>query len=215
MNMSQLLWKWLRKWLRNHAVLKISFKRKDKAETLGDIFYRACSWTDHWPCLVVLTVCGSIQHIRAFDARGYELRAQPVPSFPIWGQKYLSREVDKPQILIIADYSCAIFVSDEEIKDSTPKTDQYVPDGGSPLHRLQWKAGDSYGTIAQAGTDFTACHYGLDTMVYDGYSEGQSTKDNTHRLRGHDVHPVVHFTAESEFSGRKIPFCQELATRKD
>ena len=69
----------------------------------------------------------------------------------------------------------------------------YVIEGGSLLHGLQWKAGDSYDAIAQD------CHYGLANVGFDGYGGSPSIKDNT---RGHDVHPVVHFTAETELSGK-------------
>ena len=43
-------------------------------------------------------------------------------------------------------------------------------------------------------------------MVFDGYEGGPSIKDNTHQRRGHNIHPVVKFTAETEFSGKKEHF---------
>ena len=49
-------------------------------------------------------------------------------------------------------------------------------------------------------------HYGLATVVFDGYNEGPSIKDNTHQRRGQNVYPVVNFTAETEFSGKKDEF---------
>jgi len=39
--------------------------------------------------------------------------------------------------------------------------------------------------------------------VFDGYGEGPSIKDNTHQRRGKNLHPLVSFTAETEFSGKK------------
>ena len=33
-----------------------------------------------------------------------------------------------------------------------------------------------------------------------------SIKDNTHERRGHNIHPIVCFTAETEFSGKKEEF---------
>ena len=42
-------------------------------------------------------------------------------------------------------------------------------------------------------------------MVFDGYG-GQSIKNNTHQRRGMNVHPVVHFTADTEFIGKKKRF---------
>ena len=90
--------------------------------------------------------------------------------------------------------------------NSLPETDCYVLDGGSLLHRLPWKTGDSYGAIAESYADFTVRHYGQATVVFDGYGEGPSIKDNTHQRRGKNMHPVVSFTAETQFSCRKEDF---------
>ena len=50
-------------------------------------------------------------------------------------------------------------------------------------------------------------HYGPDTtIVFDGYEEGPSIKDNTHQRRGRNVHHVVSFTAQTELSGKKEEF---------
>ena len=49
-------------------------------------------------------------------------------------------------------------VSNEAVIDSAPKSDHFVLDGGSLLHRgVPWKRGDSYGAIAQSYADFTIC----------------------------------------------------------
>ena len=44
------------------------------------------------------------------------------------------------------------------------------------------------------------------TIVFDGYEEGPSIKDNTHQRRGRNVHHVVSFTAQTELSGKKEEF---------
>ena len=41
------------------------------------------------------------------------------------------------------------------------------------------------------------------TVVFDCYDEGQSVKDNTHERRGQNMHPIVSFTVETEFSGKE------------
>ena len=46
----------------------------------------------------------------------------------------------------------------------------------------------------------------IQTVVFDGYGEGPSIKDNTHQRRGQNTHPVVNFTADMEFSGKKEDF---------
>ena len=103
--------------------------------------------------------------------------------------------------------------SDDDDDDDVPETGCYVIDGGSLLHRFPWKTGDSYGAIAESYADFNVRHYGQATVVFDGYSEGHSIKDNTHQRRGKNMHPIVSFTAETEFSGKKEDFCLVTKTR--
>ena len=63
------------------------------------------------------------------------------------------------------------------------------------------KLGTRYDEIAKYFADFAIRHYGPATpVVFDGYEEGPSIKDNTHQRRGRKMHPVVSFTAETEFS---------------
>ena len=99
------------------------------------------------------------------------------------------------------------------VKESAPETDHYVFDGGSLLHRVPWKARDSYGCIAQSYADFTICHYGLATVVFDGYG-GPSNKDNNHQRCGMNVYPVVHFTADTEFIRKKEPFLSRASNKE-
>ena len=62
--------------------------------------------------------------------------------------------------------------------------------------------------------DFTIRHYGLATMVFDGYG-APSIKDNTHQRRSMNVHRVVHFSVYwkegavlvPSFQQEKIHFC--------
>ena len=81
------------------------------------------------------------------------------------------------------------------------------------MHRVPWKDGDSYGSIAQSYVDFTICHYGLATVVFDGYG-GPSNKDNNHQRRGMNVHPVVHFTADTEFIRKKEQFLSRASNKE-
>ena len=52
-------------------------------------------------------------------------------------------------------------------------------------------------------------------MVFDGYGEGPSIKDNTHQRRGKNLHPIVSFTAETEFSGKKEDFLSRDKNKAD
>ena len=45
------------------------------------------------------------------------------------------------------------------------------------------------------------------TAVFDGYEEGAPTKCDTHQRRGHNIHTVASFTAETlELSSKKEGF---------
>ena len=136
------------------------------------------------------------------DILSYELSPFPPALFEA---RNILRKADKPQLAqAIRDH--ATDLSSEALMNSLPETDCYVLDGGSLLHRLPWKTGDSYGAIAESYADFTVRHYGQATVVFDGYGEGPSIKDNTHQRRGKNMHPVVSFTAETQFSCRKEDF---------
>ena len=91
--------------------------------------------------------------------------------------------------------------------ECVPRSTLHVLDGGSLLHRVPWQLGTRYGEIAKYYADFAIRHYGpATTVVFDGNEEGPSIKNNTHQRRGRNMHPVVRFTAETEFSGKKEVF---------
>ena len=134
----------------------------------------------------------------------HELSTNPPALFEA---RHIFREADKPQIATaITEHASSVTSGEYEVvKESISKTKYYVLDGESLLYRVPWKAGDSYGFIAQSYADFTIRHYGLATVVFDGYG-GPSIKDNTHQRRGINVHPVFHFTADTEFIVKKEQF---------
>ena len=61
----------------------------------------------------------------------------------------IRRKADTPQ-LAQAIRDNAADLSSEALMNSIPKTDCYVLDSGSLLHRLPWKKGDSYNAIAES-----------------------------------------------------------------
>jgi len=50
--------------------------------------------------------------------------------------------------------------------------------------------------------------------VFDGYEQGPSIKDNTHLRRGQSKYPVISFTAETEFSGKKEEFLSRAENKQ-
>ena len=140
----------------------------------------------------------------------YEL--SPFPT-AIFEAKEMFRKADKPQLaLAVAEYSCK--TSKEAVLDSIPVTEQYVLDGGSLIHRLPCKKGDSYSVIAQNHAEFTIRHYGKATVAFDGYSAGPSVKDNTHQRRGHNTHPIISFSVNTEFVGKKEDFLSRSCNKQ-
>ena len=123
-------------------------------------------------------------------------------SFPaaLFEGKEIFRKANKPKLAqAVSEFSSKN--SNKTVLDSIPPTEHYVLDGGSLVHRLAWKKGDSYGAIAQSYGDFTIRLYGKETVVFDGYREGPSIKDNMHQRPGENTHPIVNFNAETEFVG--------------
>ncbi len=57
-------------------------------------------------------------------------------------------------------------------------------DGGALLHRIPWQRGSTYDTICQKYTDYVMHHYVNPVVVFDGYSNGPSIKDNWRASEG-------------------------------
>ncbi|KAG1659992.1 Ester hydrolase C11orf54 [Nymphon striatum] len=168
-------------------VFSFSFKRKDKAMTLGN------------SSGVKVTGDLSLEEVMR-----YELSPYP-PS--LFDDKNILRKADKPQLAQAIIAHCNKTPSCEAISDTIPQTEMYVLDGGALLHKHKWTRGDTYGKIAKAYADFTSKQYGSATVVFDGYLAGPSIKDSTHQRRGQaTIHPIVNFTGETEFEGKKEEF---------
>ncbi|XP_051243778.1 uncharacterized protein LOC127356229 [Dicentrarchus labrax] len=144
------------------------------------------------------------------DVMSHELCSFPAVLFE---GKEILRKANKPQLAqAVTEFSSK--KSNKTVLDSIPPTEHYVLDGGSLVHCLAWKKGDSYGAIAQSYAGFTICHYGTATVIFDGYSEGPSIKDNKHQRRGENTDPIVNFNAETEFVGRKDDFLSRSCNKQ-
>ena len=107
--------------------------------------------------------------------------------------RHVFRKAYKPQLAhAIRDHAS------DAMLDCVHESTRHVLDGGSDLHRVPWQLGTRYGEIAKYYADFAIQHYcPATTVVFDGYGEGPSIKDNTHQRRGRTMHPVVTCTAET------------------
>jgi len=94
--------------------------------------------------------------------------------------------------------------SNKPVLDSIPPAERYVLNIMSSLaHHWHGKKGE---LRCQSYADFTIDNYGKATVVFDGYSEGPSIKDNMHQRYAENNHPIVNFNAETKFVGRKDDF---------
>ena len=135
------------------------------------------------------------------DVLKYELSPYP-PS--LFEGKYVLRKPDKAQLQeAIRDHATSV---ENAILQTIPDTDHHVLDGGSLLHRLKWTEGNTYISIADRYASFVLHHYGKATIVFDGYSGGPSTKDNTHQRRKSYVGNKVDISEATKFSGKKEHF---------
>ena len=84
---------------------------------------------------------------------------------------------------------------------------QYVLDGGSLLHRINWKKGALYSEIADSYVNFVKSNYGEALIVFDGYLFGPSTKDHTHlRRNSKGVSKLTNFTPDMKLQCDKASF---------
>lgn len=143
------------------------------------------------------------------DVLEYELSPFPPALFEA---KYIFRKADKPQLAKAIDAYAQGLSAVENEPDDVPKTENYVLDGGSLIHRVKWMKGTTYGLIANGYADFVVRNFGRATVFFDGYSDQPSIKDSTHQRRQKKHHPKVNFTEDTIFMGKKMSSCRMVLT---
>lgn len=193
------------------SVFDHKFKRKDKAITLGSnssVKVTPDKVIDPALLFQRFLVISKSGDLLLEDVLNHELSQHP-PS--LFEAKHIPRKADKPQIAnSIKEYeqkNC-----EEECEKST---DRYILDGGSLLHRVPWQEGSTYSEIAKSYAKFTFKNYGCATIIFDGYSEGASTKDSTHLRRGSQNHPQINCTPSTVFKGKKEDFLKNKMNKKN
>ena len=194
-------------------IFGISFKRKYRSKTLADdSTIKVAQDRVIDPALLFqrLLFISNSGNVSLEDALCYELC--PFPATLFEGKEVL-RRADKPQLAnVVAEFASR--ESENSILTCAPITEKYVLDGGSLLHRVPWNRGNTYGEIAVSYAEFTVRHYGLATVVFDGYCSGPSIKDATHRRRGYDATPTINFTQDTLFTGRKDEFLARSSNKQ-
>ena len=93
------------------------------------------------------------------------------------------------------------------IEDAGASTYQFVLDGGSLLHRISWSRTSTYDDIAKSLASFVHKTYEAAVVVFDGYENGASIKDNSHRRRRRDKsYPLITFSPDMTASCKKETF---------
>jgi len=191
--------------MEGQLVFSCSWKRKDRARTIGDASgVKVSNEQKIDPALLFqrLLVVSGTGDISMEEVLDHELSPFPAALFEA---KNVPRKPDKAQLAkAIDDYACSL--SDEAVTNSVPRTDCYVLDGGSLIHRVQWTKGSTYDAIADNYADFTVRNYGKATVVFDGYLDTPSIKDSAHDRRKTKHHPKVSVTREAVFNGKKDEF---------
>ncbi|KAJ8896092.1 hypothetical protein PR048_001434 [Dryococelus australis] len=104
----------------------------------------------------------------------HELSAYPTSLFE---SPSLLRHAEESQLLKI--FPKIVHNNENRAPEKHETNHQYILDGGSIIHRLQWQNGLTYEEIAKKYSSFVASHYGSAVVVFDGYNCGPSVKDNT------------------------------------
>ena len=140
-------------------------------------------------------------------AFSYELRTFPLDLSENNG--YL-QEADKPQ-LANGIWKC---IGTCHITPSNCV--HHVLDGGSLLHKVNWKKGMTYKEICKRYIDYVKKHYGQNcSVVFGRYSGNASTKDITQlrRSKGKLGRPVL-FTENTVFNMKKNEFLLNLNSKQ-
>jgi len=80
---------------------------------------------------------------------------------------------------------------------------QYVLDGGSLLHRVPWPPETTYSSICDMYVAYVG-KYGSTIVVFDGYQDGPSTKDNTHQRRYKKQSPLINFNLNMKLKIKRM-----------
>lgn len=115
------------------------------------------------------TRCGNLEAIFK-----YKLCSYPPAMF---GSPQMMRPANK------ASLADSIWCPTIENSPKHPNKVHFVLDGGALLHLIPWTKGTYWETIPKMYTGYVTQGYGAPTVVFDGYLDSPSTKDNTHAKR--------------------------------
>ena len=93
------------------------------------------------------------------------------------------------------------------VTDKCPTGVFYVVDGGAMLQRLPWPKSATYIDICKLYIHYVHNHFSNAVVVFDGYLNDPSTKDETHQMRvGSEMGVDVDFILDMFVKMKTKPF---------
>ena len=138
----------------------------------------------------------------------YELSSQPMSLFDKDG---LMNDADKPKL------KEALKGIVGECNYNIPNDVEYVLDGGSLLHKVQWSLGQSFQEICNNYISYIRKRYGQHaTVVFDGGYMAHSTKDTAHirRAKGR-IGKTVELRLSNPLTMKKSDFLLSNSNKQD
>jgi len=154
--------------------------------------------------LSLIAMNGSNEDLASFFK--YELCTYPAALFDC---SSLPWEANKPAL---ADALRKLVKNENEI---LPDRVHYVFDGGSLLHHLSWKQGETFQNVCARYVTYVTTKYGEATIVFDGHDSGPDVKDATHQRRSHGSGPTVALTHQTVVTLKKKDFLSSKANRQN
>lgn len=197
-------------------VFQCTIKRTDKVNTLASkssIKLIGCDSTiDSALLFQRLIVLANSSNIQLEDCKEYELCAYPPALFE---SPSLLLKANKPQLkntIVDLVNSMSKTNNTTNLKDSSHYT---VLDGGSLLHKIPWIKNTSYNEIIMNYVNYVLNNFGKGTVVFDGYPNIPTVKDNTHiRRAGSTVSPQIKFQKDMIFHGKKDVFLRNTSNKQ-
>ena len=118
----------------------------------------------------------------------------------------------QPNNAVLADY---LWKSMKEEQRNPSGDVQYVIDGGALLHRVPWPRGSIYESVSHLYVRYVNQKFDTAAIVFDGYNDDPTTKDDTHlRVTGCFVGVTVHFASGMMIKSKKDEFLNNKANKQ-
>ena len=187
--------------MEGHKLTEYTLKKKDQAVTIDA---KSCVLIQNEHChvdpqlLFQQLVTAGTRSDELKDTFEFELCSY---SAALFESPYVMRSSNK------ATLADALWSPELQALPVTTMKVQYVLDGGALLHRMPWTRGSKCEQILGQYTKYALERYNKAAVVFDGYSEGLSTKDSAHlRRSAGKVGAVVHLSSSRTLQTHKKEF---------